>query len=196
MSPERFDVLLGIVEPLITKEITDFRDPISPAERLSLTLWFLATGESQQSLSFSYRIGKAAVSKIVRETCDAIYNVLSPIYLATPSMDDWVAIAEDFEETWNLQNVKAAIALHNYLQQAGNAMYCPQGFVDSESANGEILPGHWRTLNENRGLLSDLPNVRGSRYSDDAKDMRESLKEYVNSASGQLPWQLDHVRRT
>ena len=92
--------------------------------------------------------------------------------------------------------VKAAIALRNYLRQTDNAMYCPQGFVDSESANGEILPGHWRTLNENRGLLSDLPNVRGSRYSDDAKDMRESLKEYVNSASGQLPWQLDHVRRT
>ena len=83
----------------------NFREPIPPAERLSLILRFLATGESQQSLPFSYRIGKATVSKIVRKTCDAIYDVLRSEYLRTPTNDDWVSIARDFEETWNLPNV-------------------------------------------------------------------------------------------
>ena len=61
MSPERFDVLLGLVEPLISKQRTNFRKPISAAERLSLTVRFLATAESQQSLSFYFRIGRPTV---------------------------------------------------------------------------------------------------------------------------------------
>ena len=76
-------------------------------------------------------------------------------------------------------------------------MYCPQGFVDSESANGEMLPGNWRAGNkETLGLLSNIQNIRGGRNSDDAKDMREALKEFVNSPEGQVSWQLNHVRRT
>ena len=38
--------------------------------------------------------------------------------------------------------------------------------------------------------------VRGSRYSKDAIAMRETLKDYVNSEAGSVPWQLDYIRRT
>ena len=38
--------------------------PISPAERLALTLRFLATGECFRSLSFQFRISKSAISYI------------------------------------------------------------------------------------------------------------------------------------
>ena len=65
MSPDRFEHLLSLIEPLVKKETTNFREPISAGERLSITLRFLATGESQQSLSFAYRIGKATVCKII-----------------------------------------------------------------------------------------------------------------------------------
>ena len=44
-----------------TKQKTNFREPISARERLSVTLRFLARGESQQSLSFSYRIGQSTM---------------------------------------------------------------------------------------------------------------------------------------
>ena len=63
MSPHRFAHLLTLIEPFITKKSTNFREPISAGKRLSLTLRFLATGESQRSLSFAYRIGSATVSK-------------------------------------------------------------------------------------------------------------------------------------
>ena len=114
MSPERFDALLGLVEPLISKQRTNFREPISAAERLSVTLRSLATGESQQSLSISFRIGRATVSKVVCETSEAIYSeaiykVLSPINLAPPSIDGWVKIAQEFEELWNLPRVIGAL---------------------------------------------------------------------------------------
>ena len=56
MSPERFEHLLRLVAPLISKKKTKLRIPIGPAERLYLTLRYLASGDSQQSQSFHFRI--------------------------------------------------------------------------------------------------------------------------------------------
>ena len=47
---------------------------IFPAEKLALTLRFLATGESQQSLSFAFREGRYTVTKIISTIRDAIYD--------------------------------------------------------------------------------------------------------------------------
>lgn len=44
MSKENFVKLLRIVSPLIKKEDTKLRKAISPAQRLSVTLRYLATG--------------------------------------------------------------------------------------------------------------------------------------------------------
>ena len=76
MSPESLDYLSHLVAPYIKKSKTKFRDPISPVVRLAITLRYLASGESQQSLSWSYRVGRITVSKIIRETCDVIWKVL------------------------------------------------------------------------------------------------------------------------
>ena len=43
--------------------------PISPTERFTHTLRFLATGESFLSLSFQFRISKSTISYIVQEVC-------------------------------------------------------------------------------------------------------------------------------
>ena len=354
MSPERFDHLLSLVSPLITKQNTNLRKAIPAGERLALTLRFLAAGESQIGLTFSFRMGKAAVSKIIRETCDAIYTVLAPQYMSPPKTEsDWKKIAADFKELWNMPHVicaidgkhvrmecpantgtlyhnykgffslvllaicdakycftyvdvgqygsnndsgvlanseiglegdclkvpdpetllgcsidplpyylvgdeifplktwlmrpypgkfdeeqrifnyrlsrarrviensfgilcarwklfskpikasvdniekyvLACIALHNYLRLTDNAMYCPQGFVDSENSSEEIKPGEWRKGTDNDiGAINTIANVRGSRYKNDAIEMRDGLKNYVNY-SNQVGWQLDHVRR-
>ena len=42
MSPERFDNLLSMVAPLIEKKDTNFCKAISPEERLTVTVRFLA----------------------------------------------------------------------------------------------------------------------------------------------------------
>lgn len=89
------------------------------------------------------------------------------------------------------------LALHNYLRQTDNAMYTPQGFVDVESKDGKIKQGEWRAEKANRnGALQKINPVRGSRYSKDALEMRETLKTYVNSENGSVPWQTRYVRRT
>ena len=102
MSPNRYEHLLTLVAPLIQKKITRLRKPIEPDQRLAITLRYLATGESQQSLSLSYRIGKATVSHIVLETCLAIHKVLKDPFLKQPSTKEhWLNISAGFEETWN-----------------------------------------------------------------------------------------------
>ena len=109
MTPSRFEHLLSLVEDKITKEKTNFRDPICAEERLSITLRFLATGESQQSLSFSYRVGRNTVSKIVSETCEALFQSLKT-YLRAPKNDtEWKEISDKFEEQWNFPHVIGAI---------------------------------------------------------------------------------------
>ena len=101
MSSESFGVLLRHVEPHISKENMPFRESVPASTRLAVTLRHLASGESQQSLSWSFRLGRTTVSKILRETCEA--KVPSPIYLRSPSTEEeWKQISNDFEEIWNL----------------------------------------------------------------------------------------------
>ena len=85
MTPNRFEHLLQLLAPCIEKRTTKFREPISAAQRLTLALRYVVTGESQQSLSPSYRIGKATFSKIVSETALAIYNSLRDPFMKVPS---------------------------------------------------------------------------------------------------------------
>ena len=53
-----------------------------------LALRFLASRESQQSVSFSFRIGRQSVSRIVAEKCKAIDLLFKGIYLKSPQALD------------------------------------------------------------------------------------------------------------
>lgn len=69
--------------------------------------------------------------------------------------------------------VKAAICLHNYLQQTNGATYSPAGFIDSEEATGKIKPGEWQAIvseDGTSGALRPLPLPRGARYSTAANE--------------------------
>ena len=75
MSPERFEHLLQLVRPKIAKQDIKFRSSIiKPEERMVKSSSFLACGENQQTLSFSFRIGKLTVSMIIAERIEAIYS--------------------------------------------------------------------------------------------------------------------------
>lgn len=93
---------------------------ILPAERLAITLRYLATGNSQVkriydawkltdyievSLSFNFRVGRSTVCCIVKETCEVIWTVLQPQYVLAPSSaEEWKGISKQFEQLWNFPN--------------------------------------------------------------------------------------------
>lgn len=80
MDSETYEELLKLVTPLIQRQGTCMRKPISPHERLSATLRFLATGRSYEDLKYSTAISAQALGKLIPETCRAIYKTLREEY--------------------------------------------------------------------------------------------------------------------
>lgn len=81
MSESTYLELLGLVTPYIEKQDTCMRQAISPHERLSATLRFLATGRSYEDLKFSVAISAQSLGKIIPETCRAIWKALQKDFL-------------------------------------------------------------------------------------------------------------------
>ena len=119
MTPERFSHLLSLVGPSIRCQDTRFRQAIPPGEKLAITLRYLVTGDSMQTISFSYRVGHSTVSGIIENTCAAIWNVLLPLYMSTPSTAaEWKRISQGFEQTWNFPHCIGAIDGKHVVMQA------------------------------------------------------------------------------
>ena len=88
MFPDRYEHLLPIVGPELQRQSTHIRKPISPSERLTVTLRYLESRESQQSLNFTFRISRTAISNILEDTCEKIWKTLmwkSDTYVHAPS---------------------------------------------------------------------------------------------------------------
>lgn len=81
MDKETFRFIVLRIAPLISRQNTHLRNPISVEERLMVTLRFLATGESYASLQYSSRIPQCTLSGIIPETCKAIYEALKNEFL-------------------------------------------------------------------------------------------------------------------
>ena len=67
MSPERFNHLADLLRPSITKDVR-CRIHISVEERLAVTLRYLATGNSQRDLAFSFKLGRSAINQIIKSS--------------------------------------------------------------------------------------------------------------------------------
>lgn len=95
--------------------------------------------------------------------------------------------------------VMATVCLHNYLktindlQQVENRRYCPPCFVDTEEADGNIIPGMWR--NENSECLGQIRPSTAHRATNEAYKQRDAIAEYLMSPCGKVPWQIDYVCR-
>jgi hypothetical protein len=134
MTPECFDELLLKVAPIIQKSSN--RESISPGERLAVTLRYdicdcllvlnvdllfkncnccimccryLASGDSQQSLSYLFRISHQTISKIVTETTAAIWYVLKDEVFEPLTQEFWQRKASEFEAMWQFPMCVGAI---------------------------------------------------------------------------------------
>ena len=91
--------------PFLTKQSTCIRKPIYAEEYHSVTLRFLATGETFVSLGYQFRISRSTLSIMIPFVCKVIYNVLKPEVLKCPDAKaEWLEIAKDFNEKWQLPN--------------------------------------------------------------------------------------------
>ncbi|XP_068084397.1 uncharacterized protein [Anabrus simplex] len=84
MNEETYLDLLSRVSPLIKKEDTVMRAAITPHERLTATLRYLATCRSLEDLKYSTIVSPQALGNIIEETCKAILKVLKNDFCKGP----------------------------------------------------------------------------------------------------------------
>ncbi|XP_069585005.1 uncharacterized protein [Ranitomeya imitator] len=72
-------------------------------------LRFLATGEGLSSLHFQYRLGISTLSRIVADTCRALWNVLQDEFVPLPTLDMWIGISEKFWSVCDFPNCLGAV---------------------------------------------------------------------------------------
>lgn len=77
--------------------------------RLSLTLRYLATGDQVLSLSLAYRIGESTAYNIIRETTEAIVEVLFHRFVPSPVEADYRKFSTAFLDEWNFPNCAGAV---------------------------------------------------------------------------------------
>lgn len=96
MSKDSFDFLLRLIQEDLTKEDTVLRTAISPGMKLAITLHHLSEGASYNSIASHYRVGKSTVHYIIKDTCEALWKRLQPLYLNTPHTSaEWEAVAKE-----------------------------------------------------------------------------------------------------
>ena len=71
--------------------------------------------------------------------------------------------------------------------------YCPLNYTDQDSAAGQRR-GAWRNEKNVNGGLVPIPRTCSNNYSQAAKMIRDSFKDYFNSpeGSGKLIWSHEH----
>lgn len=80
-----------------------------PEERLTVTLRYLATGTSFSAMHLEFSMGCSTIAKIVKETCQVLWEVLQPIEMPVPSVDDWLGVAAEFYNKTQFPNCVGAI---------------------------------------------------------------------------------------
>uniref|UniRef100_A0A6P7FIS9 Protein ANTAGONIST OF LIKE HETEROCHROMATIN PROTEIN 1-like n=1 Tax=Diabrotica virgifera virgifera TaxID=50390 RepID=A0A6P7FIS9_DIAVI len=107
MTKTKFYYLLRIPRPYLQRNRK--KGYLTPEHRLVLVLHYLAEGCSMQEIAWNYRIGKTTSHKAIKDTCEILWNVLSPSQLPVPTVEEWKSRAEEYYKQWNLPNCIGAV---------------------------------------------------------------------------------------
>ena len=118
MTPVQYEELLTMIAPEIQKSCIT-RECIGPSERLCVTLRYLTTGDSQTTIGMNFRMSPTTVGRIIFSTCEALWKVLSLVFMKCPSNEaEWKCIAQGFEIKWNFPHCIGALDGKHVVMQA------------------------------------------------------------------------------
>nr|XP_022909001.1 protein ALP1-like isoform X2 [Onthophagus taurus] len=103
MTYDTYFYILNAIEEDIRKQC-NFRECISPSEKLTVTLRFLSTGLGFRSLAYSFRMSHSTIRKVIYETCTAIWNKLNLQHLPQPTKESLLRSSTSFFDKWNFPN--------------------------------------------------------------------------------------------
>ncbi|KAJ8870731.1 hypothetical protein PR048_029756 [Dryococelus australis] len=87
MNELQFETLLNLLKPHHLNR--SHRKPLTPEQKLCMTLKYLAQGGSRQSLAWQVRVDKSTVSKVIDEDCISVWNILDVKYTEKSAYNGW-----------------------------------------------------------------------------------------------------------
>ena len=108
LNKSTFDYLCTELQPLITRETTVLREPVSVEERVAVTLWRLATNVEYRTIASLFGLGRPTVCTVVLDTCHAIQKLL-PRYVYMPKDERLREIVDGFDACWGFPQTAGAI---------------------------------------------------------------------------------------
>ncbi|CAL8370006.1 unnamed protein product [Gadus morhua 'NCC'] len=160
------------------RQDTHMRQAISPEERLSICLRYLATGDSFRSIAFAFRMGASTVAGIVHQNTLGIPDdsILPGAEHLGPMPHVFLA-DEAFPLRQVAENVvKATCMLHNFLRWDASTT------IPARSSTGTS------TAEPSQGL-QNAPRLGTNIYGRDVVAVREKFAQYFMSEAGRVPWQ-------
>ncbi|XP_068204669.1 uncharacterized protein [Palaemon carinicauda] len=105
-TADLFQEMIEKLTPRLQKQSTFMREPLQVGLKLAATLRFLATGNSYQSLQYSFRVEASTNCMFIPEVYKAIIAVYKNEVLRCPKTEeDWKEVAARFSSRWNYQTV-------------------------------------------------------------------------------------------
>lgn len=131
---------------------------------------------STEEKIFNYRLSRA------RRCVENAFGILSR---------KWLCLSHPLRQHPSRASkiVIACCVLHNLL--IGNKKYCPSTYADFYDESGNFVEGEWRA--NHMAELTPLQSSSG-RIANRSKEIRDILKNYVNSPVGSVAWQNDSVK--
>ena len=122
MDIDTFDLILSKISPMVQKANPSMRAAIPAEEKLAITLRFLASGNSYHSLMYEFRVSLASISLLVPEVCDAIRQARGSSLTVPSTRQEWLEIANGFEQKWQFPHCLGAIdGKHIYIKAPPNS---------------------------------------------------------------------------
>nr|CAH7729185.1 unnamed protein product [Callosobruchus chinensis] len=95
MSQADFDLLISLIGPRVSKQDTNYRECVPAEMRLEITLRFLATGDSYNSLMYLFRVSRPLICKIIPKVCACIIEALKEhVKVSTKYQGRLVAVSD------------------------------------------------------------------------------------------------------
>ncbi|XP_046812098.1 putative nuclease HARBI1 [Lucilia cuprina] len=158
------------------------RVAITSRIRLAITLRYLGTGDSLRALEVNSHISRKTMSKFLPEVLSAIIECLESKYLKLPSTkNEWLEVANDFEELWQFPHTLGAIdGKHIRIKTTGQST--PEYFNNKGYCSivlFALVDAH------SKFLYVDIS--KGGRDFDDAVFKNSTLNEWLKKEKLKVP---------
>ena len=113
-------------------------------------------------------------------------------------LESWQQNLEFLEDTAT-KITQAACCLPNYIRTSeinnppSAHFYCPQGFVNLDDNDGNIIPGDSRSEISSSALES-VQGTGSNTYSQSASDLRDTIMSFMTTPQGEVSWRYARVR--